>query len=142
MLFKNKILMIIISLFFIINLQARGFEAIVEIEEKNNQELVVFKKKEKIIFENNSLNKDLKYNEALSLLLNKIMILEKKYKDEDLYIVESIKDAKGETWTISSTITNNDVSVTQFISSQEKKTISGWINRNNKDIFGLRILNF
>ncbi len=142
MFFRTKLLLIITSLFLVINLYAKSFEALIEIKEIDNNKIILLEKKEKIIFENNMLNKDLKYNKALSLILNKIISLEKSYKDSDLYIVESLKDEKGKTWTISSTITSNDISVTQFISSQEEKIISGWINRNNKDIFGLRIFNF
>ena len=139
---KSKLLLIITSLFFIINLYAKGFEAIIEIKEVNNKKIALYEKKEKVVFENNSLNKDLKYNNALSLILDRVMILEKSYKNTDLYIVESVIDGEGMRWTISSTITSKDISVTQFISSQDDITISGWINRNNKDIFGLRILNF
>lgn len=139
---KNTLLLIIVGLFFIVNLYANSFEAIIQIKEVNNEKIILFEKKEKIYFEKNILDKDLKYNEALSLILSKIMILEKNYINEDLYIVESLKDSEGITWTISSTITSKDVSVTQFISYQENRTISGWINRNNKDLFGLRIFNF
>ena len=139
---KSKLLLIISSLFFMINLYAKSFEAIIEIKEVNNKKITLYEKKEKVIFENNLLNKDLKYNKVLSLILDRIVILEKSFIDTDLYIVESLIDEEGTRWTISSTITAKDVSVTQFISSQDEITISGWINRNNKDILGLRILNF
>ena len=86
MFFKSKLLLIIISLFFMINLYAKGFEALIEIKEINNQKITLFEKKEKIVFENNILNKNLKYNKVLSLILQKIMLLEKSYKDSDLYI--------------------------------------------------------
>ena len=142
MFFKNKLLAIFFSLFFISNLYAKNFEAVIQIEEVNNQKITIYNKKEKVIFSKNLLNKDLKYNKALALVLNRIMTLEQGYKDKELYEVESFKDENGLTWTISCTVTAKDESVTQFISSQDKKTISGWVNRNNKDIFGLRIFNY
>lgn len=88
------------------------------------------------------INSEVKYNKILKEIVLKILAYEKEYVDSELFFVKSIYDEKGNEWTISITVVDKDSSISQFICKQGNIIINGWINRNNRDIFGLKILNF
>lgn len=56
--------------------------------------------------------------------------------------MDTIIDNDAKEWTVSINVVDKNSSVTQFISKKDDLIINGWINRNNKDIFGLKIFNF
>lgn len=88
------------------------------------------------------INNEVKHNKILKEIVLKILAYEKEYVDRELFFVKSIYDEKGNEWTISITVVDKDSSISQFICKQGDIIINGWINRNNRDIFGLKILNF
>lgn len=88
------------------------------------------------------INSEVKYNKILKEIVLKILAYEKEYVDSELFFVKSIYDEQGNEWTISITVVDKDSSISQFICKQGDIIINGWINRNNRDIFGLKILNF
>lgn len=88
------------------------------------------------------INSEVKYNKILKEVVLKILAYEKEYVDSELFFVKSIYDEKGNEWTMSITVVDKDSSISQFICKQDNIIINGWINRNNRDIFGLKILNF
>jgi len=143
MFFNKKIVFLFLALVFLsFNINANdSFEATVLIKETANDGKVIYKNKENIVFSNESLNKKIKYSEELKEIIKRVIIFEAKYKDEDLYFVDTFED-KNNIWTISINVMSNDTSVTHFVVKYSDITVNGWINRNNKDIFGLRIFNF
>ena len=143
MFFNKKIVFLFLALVFLsFNINANdSFEATVLIKETANDGKVIYKNKENIVFSNGSLNKKIKYSEELKEIIKRVIIFEAKYKDEDLYFVDTFED-KNNIWTMSINVMSNDISVTHFVVKYSDITVNGWINRNNKDIFGLRIFNF
>ena len=140
---KMVFIILVTSSLFFLNLEAGdSFEARILIKETMQNGEVIYEINENIDFSNNSLNKKVKNEKMIEKIIKRIIVLEAKYKDTDLFFVESLEDDKKNIWTISAEVTSNDTSVTQFVAKVDDKIISGWINRNNKDIFGLRIFNF
>lgn len=146
MVFKNiKKSCLAFLLMFLISLSANAsesFEAKLLLKESTKEGNTLFKLEENIIYSNHKLNKNVKYNTMIKKLVEKVIFFESKYKNEALFFVESIEDKNKKLWTISTNVISNDTSVSQFTVSYDNKIVSGWINRNNKDIFGLRIFNF
>lgn len=133
----------IISLLLINLYGADSFEFNFDLTIKNKQNKIIHEiKNEYIDFIDNNLNKKIKFEKVISKSLPIIQKLELEYKDEELFEINTLKDALDNTWTFSTRVLSDDTSVTHFVSLQADQTIEGWINRNNKDIFGLRILNF
>jgi hypothetical protein len=133
----------ILYLLLINNLIAKqSFEATVKIEEINLNGIIKYSEKKDILFIDNKIKQNIKYKEILKVILKKINSAEKRYTKEDLFLINTIYDKYGNIWTVSITVTSKDISVSHFVSKQKSKTINGWINRDNKDIFGLRLFNF
>lgn len=138
-----KNILIIFTIIFCINTFASdSFEANLLLKETSKEGTIISTLKEKINFSNNKIDKNIKYNNILKKLIQKVIIFENKYEDEALFFVESIEDENKKAWTISTNVMSSDTSVSQFIVVYDDKIISGWINRNNKDFFGMRIFNF
>lgn len=119
-----------------------SFEMEITIQETSIEGIEKFKNTYNVNLSKNKINKNIKYKIQLTQIAKKILQFEQRYDNENLYFLDEFKDSKGNIWTISSNIKSNDVSVTHFISKQTDKIIDGWINRDNKDIFGFRIFNF
>ena len=140
---KSIFILFIGAILIISNLTAnQSFDSILKIKETSKNGEILFKEDRKISLKNEKIVGLTKYNNILTEIITEIKISEKKYLNKELYSIKNLKDSFGNDWTISITITNNDESVTSFISVQDGNTIEGWINRNNKDLFGFRVFNF
>ncbi len=139
---KTILFMFVIATLISINLTAQqSFEATIKIQETNLNGTITYNEEKKIKF-NKKIIENIKYKNILNIILNKINISEQQYIGKDLFLVESINDLDDNIWTITIRVINKDISVTHFISKQNNKIINGWINRDNKDIFGLRLFNY
>lgn len=137
---KIKLVSLLFFVLFAIVIYAESsFSATLIIKETDKTGRIIYQKEEKI--EDFYSFTDKKYKDDLSEVLKIIKSLENKYVDEKLYFVKSY-DGNFAKWTISSNILTKDTSVSHFISEGDEITVSGWVNRNNKDIFGFRIFNF
>ncbi len=134
--------LIIIMLFMSSLIAKQSFEATIKIEVTNSSNTSIYSKEKDVILINNKINSEIKHKAILEQILTKISILEVEYKGEDLFLLNTINDKFGNKWTINTTVTSKDTSMSHFISKQNEKTINGWVNRDNKDIFGLRLFNF
>lgn len=146
---KFKLSKLTIFLLFIIGvismskvLANDNFEAIVTIRETTLDNKLLTTEKYNILLKNNTIDKNLKYKSVFEKIMTRIKHFENKYDGEDLFFVEMVKETDNKEWTISIEVKDSDISVTHFISKYDDKIIDGWINRNNTDIFGLRIFNF
>ena len=140
---KSIFILFIGAILIISNLTAnQSFDSILKIKETSKNGEILFKEDRKISLKNEKIVGLTKYNNILTEIITEIKLSEKKYLNKELYSIKNLKDSFGNDWTISITITNNDESVTSFISVQDGNTIEGWINRNNKDLFGFRVFNF
>jgi len=119
-----------------------SFEMEITIQETSIDGIEKFKNTYHVNLSRNKINKNIKYKIQLTQIAKRILQFEQQYDGKNLYFLDEFKDSKDNIWTISSNIKSNDISVTHFISKQSDKIIDGWINRDNKDIFGLRIFNF
>lgn len=120
----------------------QSFESKLKIIETKVDGNVVYDEKSAITFKNGSIQNDIKYKNFINKLFINILENEKKFNGKELYYVDSLKDSSNNLWTVTTTVTNKDESVTHAISKQNQKIIEIWINRNDKDIFGLKIFNF
>jgi hypothetical protein len=132
----------LLILFFINNLIAQeSFSSIVKIKETNNNGIVLYEKEKNILFNNNKIKEDIKYKKVLKVILKRINVSEKQYIGENLFLIYSINDEHENIWTLTVTVKSKDISISHFISKHNNKIINGWINRDNKDLFGLRLFN-
>jgi len=137
-----KRIILLLFYLFTVNVLAKEFQATVLIQESSINKVILYETKEKINYDNNKINKKIKYKKILEQMIKKIIFIEQKYKNKEISFMTNIYDDKKNIWTITITTNNKGNSVSYFISKQSNKIINGWINRDNKDIFGFRLLNF
>lgn len=92
--------------------------------------------------ENNALDTHIPYKQLFIYILSIIIEKEKNFDPDNTFFIENILDQGNHTWTFSITLKDNSSSITHFISHTNNKTIEGWINHDNKDLFGLNLFNF
>lgn len=141
----GKIQYLFILLLFTVHTSLFGldsFEFNLNLTEKENKVVLYELNGISVKLKNNKLNKEVKYHDILVKSLYFIKDLEKQYKNKEIYQIKTIIDSNNHEWTFSIRVTSKDTSVTHFILFKKDTTVEGWINRNNKDLFGLRILNF
>lgn len=112
------------------------------LKESNIDGKILYEKKEKLSFNELEVRTDLKHSYILQRIVEKVLDHEDEFIDEELFFVDTIIDNDAKEWTVSINVVDKNSSVTQFISKKDDLIINGWINRNNKDIFGLKIFNF
>ncbi|TLP39132.1 hypothetical protein [Arcobacter arenosus] len=138
---KFIVVLTLVGSLFILNAK-QGEKFILILKESNINGKVLYKLKDKLSLNELEINNSLKRNYMLQRILEKIFDHEDEYTDEELFFVDTLIDKDGNEWTLSVNVLDNNSSVSQFISKKDDLIINGWINRNNKDIFGLKIFNF
>jgi len=138
---KFLVVFTLISSLFILNAK-QGEKFILILKESNINGKILYKLKDKLSLNQLEINDSLKHNYMLQRIVEKIFDHEDEYADEELFFVDTIIDKDGNEWTLSVNVLDDNSSVSQFISKKDNLIINGWINRNNKDIFGLKIFNF
>ncbi len=139
--YKIVIVFILISSLFVLNAK-QNEKFILILKESNINGKVIYNLKEKLSLEELEINHSLKHTYTLQRIVEKIFNHEDEYINEELFFVDTIIDDKGKEWTLSVNVLDKNSSVSQFITKEDNLIINGWINRNNKDIFGLKIFNF
>jgi hypothetical protein len=144
-----KVLFIIFAFYFsLLSLNAlitsNSFEFVLSLKEQDRNNITLYEEKNLSMYLNDkgNLSKEIKYNDIIVKILGKIKTYELTYKGLEIYQVLTLIDSNNQKWTYSITVNGENQSVTHIISSQDQKIIEGWINRKNKDLFGLRIFNF
>lgn len=140
---SKKFFLALFFLVFYVSLEASQSGSFrLMIKELNSDNKLLYSYKDKISFNNLEISKEFKYKDIVEKILEIAVNYEEEYLKEELYFVENVYDSDGHEWTISVTVTDKNSSVTSFTAKYNDLVISGWINRNEKDIFGTKVLNF
>lgn len=140
---SKKFFVTLFVLVFCVSLEASqsgSFRLVIKESNLDNKTLSTYK--DKISFNNLEINKEFKYKDIVEKILEIALNYEEEYLKEELYFVENVYDSDGNEWTISVTVTDKNSSITNFTAKFDDLIINGWINRNEKDIFGTKVLNF
>lgn len=140
---SKKFFLALFFLVFYVSLEASqsgSFRLVIKESNLDNKTLSTYK--DKISFNNLEINKEFKYKDIVEKILEIAVNYEEEYLKEELYFVENVYDSDGNEWTISVTVTDKNSSITNFTAKFDDLIINGWINRNEKDIFGTKVLNF
>lgn len=143
--YKKLVVLLIVFGFIVTNylIANQMFESTLSIKVVDNKGNIIYRKdKLNLYLLNDTIIEDIKYKNILTNMLLIIKNIEENLSDKNDLIVKTLNDSEGNDWIITVVVKEKDTTVSHFISKQDNYTIEGWINRDNKDLFGMRVFNF